>query len=176
MRPAWLSLVSLGILSFLPSSAASPDVTVYTGQATTTSTSSAAGSTYTGLPAYDTTVLTPPSAPQPPTTSYSLSLPDSTQDLGNYSLSITQKGNFLGFSIELSVADNVLGTSGTQLKVPFLNYLANIRDRAGAGPIIRVGGNSQEGSTLFTSGLDDGDSVEKIKTSDDVVRLRTSPT
>ncbi|EIW72362.1 hypothetical protein TREMEDRAFT_41693 [Tremella mesenterica DSM 1558] len=164
----FLSLLYLALLPTIIVTTANPDVTVYTGQATAT-TSAAADSTYTGLPAYDPTVLTPPPAPQPPINSYTLALPASAADLGsNYSLSIPQKGNFLGFSIELSVANTVLGEKGNELKVPFLNYMANIRDRAGAGPIIRVGGNSQEGSTIFADGLEDGESLDKIKVSDDV--------
>jgi hypothetical protein len=110
-------------------------------------------------------------------------------------LSIKQRGNFLGFSIELSVANTIsafrrassngrqlwpclrfksltrprpchapppVGSSATNLKVPFLNYLANIRTRAGQGAIVRVGGNSQEGSTLFLEGMTNI-MIDKIK-------------
>ncbi len=35
------------------------------------------------------------------------------------------------------------------LNVPFLNYLQGIRSRAGMGPVVRVGGNSQESTELF---------------------------
>lgn len=78
-------------------------------------------------------------------------------------LSIKQKGNFLGFSVELSVADQILGSSAQNLKVPFLNYLANIRTRAGQGPIVRVGGNTQENSTYYSQGLPKNAVINKIK-------------
>lgn len=55
--------------------------------------------------------------------------------------------------------------------MPFLNFMANIQNRAGAGPIIRVGGNSQEGSTIFVDGLEGGVAMEKIKVSSGVVSL-----
>lgn len=51
--------------------------------------------------------------------------------------------------------------------------MANIQNRAGAGPIIRVGGNSQEGSTIFVDGLEGGVAMEKIKVSSGVVSLIT---
>jgi hypothetical protein len=103
-------------------------ITLYNGVTTsaTTSTTTAANVTYTGLPAYDPTVLTPPAAPSPPVTSGSVAVPSNSAALaaqGLY-LSIPQKGNFLGFSIELSVADVTLGKNGKQLKQQFLNYMA----------------------------------------------------
>ncbi|WVQ82507.1 hypothetical protein IAT38_004636 [Cryptococcus sp. DSM 104549] len=147
-------------------------LTLYTGGTTytATSTSYAAGESYTGLPAYDPTRLTAPSPPENPVTSYTLSLPatgDAVLAAGG-ALSIPQKGNFLGFSIELSVATSILGSAGGNLKVPFLNFMANIQNRAGAGALVRVGGNSQEGSTIFVDGLDDGLAMEKIKVSSGV--------
>ena len=47
----------------------------------------------------------------------------------------------------LTGCDHLL--SSTVLNVPFLNYLQGIRSRAGAGPVVRVGGNSQESTELF---------------------------
>ncbi|KAF8320741.1 hypothetical protein DL93DRAFT_1730126 [Clavulina sp. PMI_390] len=64
-------------------------------------------------------------------------------------LSIPQKGNFMGLSIELSVANQYLGRNSTRLNVPFLNYLATLRSRMGMSPLVRVGGNSQEHTELF---------------------------
>ena len=81
----------------------------------------------------------------------------------NFEVGIPQRGNFLGFSIELSVADVIMGKNGEQLKPEFLNYLANIQVRAGQGPLIRVGGNTQEGSTIYANGLADGLELDKIK-------------
>jgi len=41
--------------------------------------------------------------------------------------------------------------------------MANIRNRAGHGAIVRVGGNTQESSTFYEQGTDDGSMIEKIK-------------
>ncbi|WWD09674.1 hypothetical protein V865_007802 [Kwoniella europaea PYCC6329] len=164
-----LRLASLSLLSLI----SAQSLTLYTGDqtaSTATSTASAAEGTYTGLAAYDPTVLTPPTPPETPVTSYTLTLPSNGQavlDQG-LSLSIAQKGNFLGFSVELSIANSLMGSSSTNMKVPFLNYMANIQNRAGVGPVIRVGGNSQEGSTIFTGGLEDGAVLDKIKVSSGV--------
>ncbi|KAK4683856.1 hypothetical protein P7C73_g6361, partial [Tremellales sp. Uapishka_1] len=167
LSPTTLPLFLLSaILLFLPASA----LTVYTGAPTTTSTASAASGSYTGLAAYDPTVLTPPSPPSPAETAYALSLPSSGAAVADAGLllSIKQKGNFLGFSIELSVADVVMGKTPTTLKPTFLNYMANIQTRAGAGPIIRVGGNTQEDSSIWVDGTETGTEIEKIQTSTDV--------
>ena len=101
-----------------------------------------------------------------------------------YELGVKQRGNFLGLSIELSVADQIskafvnlaccdevssrlstmlVGKNPVNLKVPFLNYLGNIRNRAGMGPLGRVGGNSQEASTLYPDGFDNHMIIEKVK-------------
>lgn len=47
-----------------------------------------------------------------------------------------------------------------------LNYLANIKTRAGQGALVRVGGNSQEGSSLWVGGFegDTSGSIQKIYT------------
>lgn len=105
--------------------------------------------------------LNPPPPPQPPTTALDLVIPADPNAAG-FPLSIPQKGNFLGFSIELSVATTLLGDSPTNLKPTFLNYLANIQTRIGEGALIRVGGNTQDSSTLFVDGLPGGASVSKI--------------
>ncbi|WVR06098.1 hypothetical protein IAU60_003126 [Kwoniella sp. DSM 27419] len=155
---------------FLVSFTSAQDLTVYTGAGTapTSTTSLSPDATYTGLAAYDPTRLTPPSPPESPVTSFSLNVPNTPEAVAaaNLQLSIPQKGNFLGFSVELSVANTIMGSSATNLKVPFLNYMSNIQNRAGAGAIVRVGGNSQEGSTIFTDALPDGGVLNKIKVSD----------
>ena len=74
----------------------------------------------------------------------------------------------MGFSIELSVAVNVLGKTGGTLKPEFLNYMANIRDRAGVGAIVRVGGNTQDSSTLYEGGFSNGDVMQKLTVGQDV--------
>lgn len=150
-------------------------VTVYTGSASSTITSLAPGATFSGYGAYDPTTLTPPAPPNPAITGASIAVPASpeTAQASNYNISQTQSGNFLGFSIELSVSDVVLGKSGTQLKPEFLNYMANIQARAGQGPIIRVGGNTQEGSTIFADGLADGLELDKILTANGTYGTKT---
>lgn len=151
-------------------------VTVYTKGGSATTTSLAAGATYSGLAAYDPTTLTPPAPPSPAVTAIGVSLQQSPASAmaAGLMVSIPQKGNFLGFSIELSVANVVLGENGNQLKTQFLNYMANIQNRAGAGPLIRVGGNTQETSTIFASGFNGslaGPSIEKIYMSNAVVSV-----
>lgn len=162
-RSPFLILILLATLINTMSAAT---VTVYTGGMSATTTSLAPGASYTGLGAYDPTTLTPPAPPNPAVSAVSFNVPASPAAAMDADLlvSIPQRGNFLGFSIELSVADSILGQAGTQLKPQFLNYLANIQVRAGQGPVIRVGGNTQEGSTIFADGLADGTELNKIKT------------
>jgi hypothetical protein len=160
------------VLPFLPS--AFSQVTVYTGipgQATpsgsdASGTVAGPGGFTTNLPAYDTTRLTGPAPIQPPLNSYSIGIPSPELLAGERPLSKAIRGNLLGFSIELSVADQILGTTGQVLKPQFLNYLANIQHRSGVGPQVRVGGNSQEGSSIFVEGTSNGRLIEKIKVSD----------
>ncbi|KAG9127511.1 hypothetical protein FRC07_012798 [Ceratobasidium sp. 392] len=96
------------------------------------------------LAAYDQTVLNSPSPPNPAGANNFLV---QLYPGGMNGLSIKQKGDFMGFSIELSVAQTTLGKNSTVLMVPFLNYLANIRARGGSVSV-RVGGNSQDQSFL----------------------------
>ncbi|KAK8866161.1 hypothetical protein IAR55_001312 [Kwoniella newhampshirensis] len=168
-RPRILHPLSLITSLFLISVASAQALTLYTGGTAPTATVAPAASSaaYTGLAAYDPTTLTSPPPPESPVTGLSLALPPNSQsvfDSGRL-LSIEQKGNFLGFSVELSIANSLMGNSPANLKVPFLNYMANIQTRAGAGPIIRVGGNSQEDSTIFVDGLEDAAILDKIKVS-----------
>lgn len=78
-------------------------VTVYNPTATTTATADAAAASYTGAAAYDTTVLNPPAPPTDLNKDFGIQLYSG----GMANLSIAQKGSFLGFSIELSVADQI---------------------------------------------------------------------
>lgn len=71
-----------------------------------TPTTSASGSTYTGAAAYDPTVLNAPALPNPlPPTQFGIQLSTSASDVP--ALSIQLSGAFLGFSIEMSVVDQV---------------------------------------------------------------------
>ncbi|KAH7922605.1 glycoside hydrolase family 79 protein [Leucogyrophana mollusca] len=120
-------------------------VTVYSQIPLGDSTATAAGANYTGAAAYDPTVLQPPPVPSGLPTQFSIQLQGSTSAVSG--LSIQQRGSFLGYSIEFSVIDQVLGINSSFLQVPFLNLMANIRERAGEVHI-RVGGNTQETATL----------------------------
>jgi hypothetical protein len=161
------------VLPFLPS--AFSQVTVYTGIPGAASASEGSdpsatvagpGGFTTNLPAYDTTRLTGPAPIQPPLNDYSIGIPSPDLLTASRPLSKPIRGNLLGFSVELSVADQILGTTGQVLKPQFLNYLANIQQRSGVGPQVRVGGNSQEGSSIFVEGTSNGRLIEKIKVSD----------
>ena len=81
-------------------------VTVYyqPGQAPlSTATGTAAGANYTGAAAYDPRVLTPPPVPSPLNTQFTIQL----QNGGTPNVSIPQPGSFVGFSIEMSVVNQV---------------------------------------------------------------------
>ncbi|EGN92294.1 glycoside hydrolase family 79 protein [Serpula lacrymans var. lacrymans S7.3] len=160
MQTSALSL--LCYLSFL--SVAQASVTVYSqvrlGSPTGTASGSAAS--YTGAAAYDPTILNPPPIPSPaPATQFTLQLASSAQNVQG--LSIPQPGAFFGFSIEMSVINQVIGINSTFLQVPFLNLMANVKERAGRVHV-RVGGNTQEYATVVPT-LADGKDMEKDKTS-----------
>jgi hypothetical protein len=71
-----------------------------------TGTSAADAANYTGAAAYDPTVLVAPPIPNPaPPKTFFLQLPSSNTSQGG--LSILQKGSFYGFSIEMSVVNQV---------------------------------------------------------------------
>ncbi|KAJ3503352.1 hypothetical protein NLJ89_g8478 [Agrocybe chaxingu] len=121
--------------------------------ATTTS----AGAAYTGLSAYDPTTLQAPAPPGPSVvpTSFALQLTNAVPN----GASITQNGSFFGFSIEMSVVNQVLGKNASVLQVPFLNLMANLQSRGGQVHI-RVGGNTQETAVLVPN-TPDGRILEK---------------
>ncbi|EJF60214.1 hypothetical protein DICSQDRAFT_155951 [Dichomitus squalens LYAD-421 SS1] len=89
------------------------------------------------LNAYNNVRLQPPPLPNPmPATSFALTLPNQGQHMSG--LSIPQRGDFYGFSIEMLVVEQV---------VPFLNFLATLADRAN-NVRIRIGGDIQELASL----------------------------
>ncbi|KAJ7593397.1 glycoside hydrolase family 79 protein [Mycena floridula] len=109
-------------------------------------TTTAAGAVFTGLPAYDTRILNPPDLPNPmPAPAFTIQL----QNGGTPGASILQ-GTFFGFSIEMSVANQVLGKNSSLIEVPFLNLISNLVQRSGHVRI-RVGGNTQETAVLVDS-------------------------
>ncbi|KAJ7453359.1 glycoside hydrolase family 79 protein [Mycena galericulata] len=109
--------------------------------------------------AYNPTSL---SVPPLPTATILTTIPVQLQNAGTPNLSIKQKGSFFGFSIEMSVSNQVLGKNSTLIQVPFLNLMANIQQRAGS-VMIRVGGNTQESATLVDT-LPNGRILEKNHT------------
>ncbi|KAG1744607.1 glycoside hydrolase family 79 protein [Suillus paluster] len=119
-------------------------------------TTTAASASYTGAASYDQSTLVAPAPPNPPPpTQFAVEL-----QTGNASgLSIQQEGSFFGFSVEFSVTTQVLGLNSSFLQVPFLNLMANLRQRGGSVKV-RVGGNTQETATLVNS-TPDGAALEK---------------
>ncbi|KAI0651078.1 glycoside hydrolase superfamily [Trametes meyenii] len=112
------------------------------------------------LNAYNNVRLQPPPLPDPmPPTSFPIVLPSQAQNMPG--LSIPQRGDFWGFSIEMSVVQQVIGKNASFIQVPFLNLLATVAERAGRVRV-RVGGNTQETATLVDS-LADNAIIEKAK-------------
>ena len=95
------------------------------------------------VPAPNDTAYPVPGPPAQAIGTINLSFTVGTPDLPVYP-SIPLKGNFLGLSIELSVVDEILGKTPEKINVPFLNYMAAVAARAGMGPMIRIGGNTQD--------------------------------
>lgn len=99
---ALLSLCLLG--------SARAEITVYgqipLGQQSTTVTDTSAAAAQTTAAAYNDTVLDPPPIPDPaPATAFTLELQSASSSVEG--LSIPQRGNFYGFSIEMSVITQV---------------------------------------------------------------------
>ncbi|KIM41886.1 glycoside hydrolase family 79 protein [Hebeloma cylindrosporum] len=138
----------------------SASITVYYQNGQTplaTASSTASSANYTGPIAYSPVVL---NAPAPPgasafPTNFALQMSSPVPS----GASIPQNGSFFGFSIEMSVVNQVLGKNASFLQVPFLNLMANIQQRTGRINI-RVGGNTQETATLVNS-TPDGRILEK---------------
>ncbi|KAJ7166857.1 hypothetical protein C8R46DRAFT_1271897 [Mycena filopes] len=71
------------------------------------------GASYTGVAAYNPSTLVPPPLPTP---SVLTTIPVNLQNTGTPNLSIKQKGSFIGFSIEMSVTNQVLGKNSTLIQ------------------------------------------------------------
>ncbi|KAF8064386.1 glycoside hydrolase family 79 protein [Lyophyllum atratum] len=152
MRINVAHVFGLGILRALVAEA----VTVYYPQGQNPlATTTAAAASYTGAAAYNPTTLLPPPVPSPLNRQFVIQL----QNGGTPGVSIQQPGSFFGFSIEMSVANQVLGKNSTLIQVAFLNLMANLQQRSG-GINIRVGGNTQETAALVQS-TPDGRIIEK---------------
>jgi hypothetical protein len=93
-------------------------------------------------------------------------------------MSMPLSGAFFGFSIEMSIATHVcmylsvlhpssrrrwfvsgVGKNSSLLQIPFLNLMANIKERVGWVQV-RVGGNTQESAELVQS-LPNGTTLAK---------------
>ncbi|KAJ7572959.1 hypothetical protein C8J56DRAFT_1133492, partial [Mycena floridula] len=95
----------------------------------------------------NTTELLPPAPPSPlPPMQFNIAVENSAPS----GVSINQEAGFLGFSVEMSVANQILGKNSSLIAVPFLNLMSALTERSGRVNI-RVGGNSQEQATLVDS-------------------------
>jgi hypothetical protein len=75
----------------------------------------AAAANYTGAAAYNPTVLDPPAPPNPPiNTHFGIQLKSGAS--GTQGASIQQSGSFFGFSIEMSVVDQVCELPSSYLR------------------------------------------------------------
>ncbi|KAI0060119.1 glycoside hydrolase family 79 protein [Artomyces pyxidatus] len=120
---------------------------IFGGAPDSTPAANAPAATYTGAAAYDPTTLNIPAPPNPPIPTQ---FPVQLYTGGMNGLSMPQSGAFFGFSVEMSVSTHVLGKNSSLLSVPFLNLMANIKERAGWVQV-RVGGNTQESAELVSS-------------------------
>ncbi len=138
-------------------------------------TNSSIESLTTASAAYDHTILQAPAPPNPPIpTNQFIQLYSG----GMNDLSMPLSGAFFGFSIEMSIATHVcmylpffvpssrrlwsvsgVGQNSSLLQVPFLNLMANIKERVGWVQV-RVGGNTQESAKLVQS-LPNGTTLAK---------------
>ncbi|KAI0354195.1 glycoside hydrolase family 79 protein [Trametes cingulata] len=135
-------------------------VTVYGQVPIATTTSYAPGATYTGLAAYDPRILDPPPLPNPlPANQFGIQLSASASNVQG--LSIPVSGAFFGFSVEMSVVNQVIGLNGSFIHPPFLNLMSLVAERAGRVHV-RVGGNTQETARMVME-LEDGKAIEKQK-------------
>ncbi|VDC03068.1 unnamed protein product [Peniophora sp. CBMAI 1063] len=120
------------------------------------STVTAAAASYTGAAAYNTTQLQPPAVPNPAiNTTIDVALTSGALPV----MSLAQSGAFFGFSIEMSVVNQMLGKNSSFIQVPFLNLLSNVAQRAGWVQV-RVGGNTQETAVVVDT-LPDGKILQK---------------
>ncbi|KAF7318924.1 Glyco-hydro-79C domain-containing protein [Mycena chlorophos] len=122
-------------------------VTIYGGNqqaAFQTTTSLAPGATYSGPAAYNPSSISRPPLPTP---SIATTVNVQLENEGTSGLSIKHTGAFIGFSVEMSVSNQILGKNSTLIQVPFLNLMGNIQQRAGSVHV-RVGGNSQESAKV----------------------------
>ncbi|KAH6912214.1 hypothetical protein BKA70DRAFT_1384741 [Coprinopsis sp. MPI-PUGE-AT-0042] len=142
-------IVARALAALSGASAALAQVTVY-GQIPLGQTASTATfQTTTIRAAYNTTRL---NVPEPPEVSEGISnefVVQLAREAGAVpGISIPHEGaSFYGFSIEMSVINQVLGKNSSFINVPFLNLMSNLEERAGS-VVVRLGGNTQEYAAL----------------------------
>ncbi|KAG8992102.1 hypothetical protein FRB94_012010 [Tulasnella sp. JGI-2019a] len=158
VRPALIALLT----AFARSTFA---VTVYTSATAVASTSTAVP-TYTN-PSVDRTMLQAPAAPQDQNPTVTVQLLDGGLD----GLSNPVSGTLMGWSIELSIADTLIGATDKLLRPEFLNYCVVIAARAG-GVTIRVGGNTQDKAKLMDS-LPNNKTIIKTVDTESTAKTRT---
>ncbi|KAH8831859.1 glycoside hydrolase family 79 protein [Flagelloscypha sp. PMI_526] len=121
--------------------------------------------------AHNSTPLVPPGLPNPmPNLAPFIQLSNNVPP----GISIPLPSAFLGFSIEMSVANQVLGHNSSLIQVPFLNLAHNIVQRCGALKI-RVGGNTQDHAAV-DNGAHSSDLTHKILWKDYANRKSDNPT
>jgi hypothetical protein len=164
------------LLSIIPTlcvlATASASVTIYSQvpyyYATAVTSASNPGGTISSTPpngvdrAYDTSTLNPPALPNPlPATQWNIGVPSNQASMSGLSLIVP--GDFLGFSIEMSVVTQVIGLNSSFVSVPFLNLMSNLAARGG-GVRVRIGGNTQD-YAVYVSSISDGSIIEKLDAS-----------
>jgi hypothetical protein len=68
-------------------------------------------------------------------------------------------GSFLGISIEMSLAEALIGPNASWVWPQFLNLMSNLKERGGP-PVLRLGGNSQEKAYMVPE-LPKGHAIER---------------
>ncbi|CAK5270156.1 unnamed protein product [Mycena citricolor] len=154
-----ISLRALLLLSALaPSALASVTVYQIPAQYALTTTASSASASYSGVAAFNPSTL---QAPPLPTASVMTTIPVALQQSGTVGMSIKQKGSFFGFSVEMSVVEQIFGKNSSVIQPIFLNLMANVQQRAGS-VMVRMGGNTQESATMVPEGtIPNGRIMEK---------------
>ncbi|EJD36492.1 glycoside hydrolase family 79 protein [Auricularia subglabra TFB-10046 SS5] len=118
------------------------------------------GGPYEGWQAYDPTPLQDPPLPgadQPLNLNFQVTLDTSGQAQG---AGIELEGSYMGISIEMSLAEAIIGPNATWLRPQFLNLMSMLKERGGP-PVLRLGGNTQEKAELVDS-LPGGASLGKL--------------
>ncbi|KDN41240.1 glycoside hydrolase family 79 protein [Tilletiaria anomala UBC 951] len=136
---------------------AAPSLQIIAAPATPTS----ANATGPPIPALDSTAYPVPSPPSAAIGTTQLNLAYGQGDAPIYP-GIPVLGNFLGLSIELSVVDEIIGKTSQKLNISFLNYISALATRSGMGPILRIGGNTQDTAIYNATSTVSTDMIVKV--------------